>query len=89
LCSEEAKRREKVQIFHAKQLKLGKTHKMKLLFLYSMRSCFFRDFPVRYSQKMKEGKNSKLPGKWGRVSAAEDHLRERSDKEGISLMRFA
>ena len=35
------------------------------------------------------GKNSKLPGKWDRVSAAEDHLRERSDKEDISPMRFA
>jgi len=35
------------------------------------------------------GKNSKLPGKWDRVSAAEDHIRERSDKEDISPMRFA
>lgn len=38
---------------------------------------------------MKEEKNSKLPGKWDRVSAAEDHIRERSDKEDISPMRFA
>jgi hypothetical protein len=49
----------------------------------------FSEFSCMIKPENEGGKNSKLPGKWDRVSAAEDHLRERSDKEDISPMRFA
>ena len=50
---------------------------------------FFSGISCMIMPENKGGKISKLPGKWDRVSAAEDHLRERSDKEDISPMRFA